>query len=75
MAEKKREDIAVLIRAGAAPKDIIANLGTTRSTILRVRKRLESGKGLHPSPKKPRSPLKRTPRAVAAVQRLSLIHI
>ena len=69
MAEKKREAIEVLLRAGAAPKETIENLGTTRSTILRVQKHLETGKGPHPSPRKPRSPLKQTKRAVAAVRR------
>ena len=61
MADKKRESIATLLRVGNDPKTIIANIGTTRSTILRVRKRIEAGKGPHPSPRKVRKPTKRTP--------------
>ena len=69
MADKKREAITVLLRTGATPKDMIQTVGTTRSTILRVRGRIEAGGGPHPSPRKKRKPPQSTPRAVAAVRR------
>ena len=67
MADKKREEIATLLRAGNGPKDIVANLGTTRSTILCVQKRIEASKSPHPSPRKVKKPTKRTPWAMGAV--------
>ena len=69
MEAKKRNEIAVLIRAGTAPKDIKALVGASCTTILAVRRRLESGADPHPRPRNPRRPTKRTPRAVAAVRR------
>ena len=69
MEAKKREKIAILVRAGTAPKEICRLVGTTQHTIISVRKHLETGDNPHPAPRKARKPLKRTPRAVAAVRR------
>uniref|UniRef100_A0A0K2U3P0 THAP-type domain-containing protein n=1 Tax=Lepeophtheirus salmonis TaxID=72036 RepID=A0A0K2U3P0_LEPSM len=60
--ETKRLEIASLIHAGFDASDIVKQLGVSRHTIYRVRKRLEDGSSLKDRPRSGR-PVKLTPEA------------
>ena len=70
MAELKREKIAVLLRAGTAPREVCHQIGAARGTVWAVKNRLDQGMGPHPPPKKPE---KLTPMVVAGIKPLTLI--
>ena len=59
--------ITALVRAGKLINEIIRDLGTSHSTVLRVKHRLTAGKDPQPSPRK-RSRPTLTPRVTAGLR-------
>ena len=63
-----RAAITALVRAGKSIGDIVNDLGTSRSTVMRVKRCLAAGKDPQPSPRK-RSRPTLTPRVTAGLRR------